>query len=150
MGVIQEPSVSEVRKGKGKSRYRLCRGQLRAQFQVTFGCLYWTHLIVVPTESEESLSSVQDWLRITPRGVNSLELPASLMCDLIHFLTRERFQAESCRPSTIYWVNLSPLIFNVTYIIIYNLRYSIVCFCLYLITLIHYFLTIMWFWFLVL
>lgn len=150
MGVIQEPSVGEVRKGKGESQYRLCHGQLRAQFQVTFGGLSWTHLLVVPTESEESSSSAQDWLRIAPRGVNSLELPASLMCDLVHFLTQQRFQAESCQPSTIYWVNLSPLIFNVTYIIIYNLRYSVVCFCLCLITLVYYFLTIMWFWFLAL
>ena len=147
--MIQEPSVREVRKGKGESRYRLCHGQIKGSIPSDLW-VSWTHLLVVPTESEESLSSAQDWLRIAPRGVNSLERPASLMCDLVHFLTQERFQAESCQPSTIYWVNLSPLIFNVTYIIIYNLRYSIVCFCLCLITLIYYFLTIKWFWFLAL
>ena len=36
------------------------------------------------------------WLRPAPKGFNSLELPASLVCGLAYFLTWKRSQAESC------------------------------------------------------
>ena len=64
---------------------------------VPFGSLYWTHLTVVPIEGEESLTPVHHWLKTAPRGVYSLELPASLTCDLADFLTQKRSQAESCQ-----------------------------------------------------